>query len=231
MVCQLSLIQLQDWFADQEKSGTAISLIDHEYAGWLPPAKIARHLRRRRPVTAAAYRVARRGWKAFRASDPRKLNQVRNGSLAAGSAALPELPRVLLLQAREYPDARSGLSRIEKKLLRALPKPTRASHLVASVMRGETFGDIYYFNALRGLIQTANQLICFAEPFHGHLSGDEFRRSPIMLTDFGRKVVAGTADTVLFNGIDRWIGGVHLEGSDCPWRWSEAERKVIRRAP
>jgi len=118
----------------------------------------------------------------------------------------------------------------KKKLVRALPKPTGASHLVASVMRGETFGDIYYFNALRGLIQAANQLICFAEPFHSDLSGDEFRRSRIMLTDFGRKVVAGNADTVVFNGIDRRIGGVHLQGSDCPWRWSEAERKVVRRA-
>jgi hypothetical protein len=99
---------------------------------------------------------------------------------------------------------------------------------VASVMPGETFGDNYYFNALRGLIQARNQLICFAEPFRGEVSGDEFRRSRLALTEFGRTVLAGTADAMLFNGIDRWIGGVHLEGSACPWRWSKAERRVIR---
>jgi hypothetical protein len=224
VVCQLSLIQLLDWFAGQEKGATAISMIDHEYPGWLPPERLARHLRRKRPVTLSAYRLARRCWRGFAASDPRSLNR----SLGAESDPLPELRRVLLLQAREYPDARSGLSRIEKKLLRALPKPAAASHLVASVMRAETFGDTYYFSVLRALIEARNQLVCFAQPFHGDLSGDEFRRSRIALTEFGRQVLAGKADAVVFNGIDRWIGGVHLEGYACPWRWSTAEGRVVR---
>jgi hypothetical protein len=28
--------------------------------------------------------------------------------------------------------------------------------------------------------------------------------------------------------VNRWIGGVHLEGQDCPWRWSEQEHRVVR---
>ena len=30
----------------------------------------------------------------------------------------------------------------------------------------------------------------------------------------------GEADHVALNGIDRWVGGVHLRGAP-PWRWDE----------
>src|SRR5713226_9674245 len=120
MVCQLSLIQVLDWFAGQKKGDTTVTLVDEEYAGWLPPQKLRQYLERRRPVTAAMYRLARRAWKAFTASDPRKLNVLLNADLSV----LPELRRVLLLQAQEYPDSRNGLSRIERRLLEKLTKPT-----------------------------------------------------------------------------------------------------------
>jgi len=34
-------------------------------------------------------------------------------------------------------------------------------------------------------------------------------------------VLAGKADHITLNGIDRWIGGVHLFGNQVPWRWDE----------
>jgi hypothetical protein len=37
-------------------------------------------------------------------------------------------------------------------------------------------------------------------------------------TDFGRAVVAGEANHVVTNGIDRWVGGVHLSsGQRAVW--------------
>jgi hypothetical protein len=41
------------------------------------------------------------------------------------------------------------------------------------------------------------------------------------LTGDGARVLAGEADHVTLNGIDRWIGGVHLTGRDVRWRWDE----------
>ena len=223
MVCQLSLIQVLDWFAGQKKGDTRVTLVDEEYAGWLPPQKLGPYLERRRPVTAAMYRLARRVWKAFTARDPRKLNEF----LSADLAALPELRRILLLQAQEYPDSRNGLSRIERRLLDNLSKPTVVAHLVGAVMPDETFGDGYYFDIVRRFLRSRNQLINFDEPFTGDFAGVEFRRSRIALTNFGRKVLRSKADAVAFNGIDRWIGSVHLEGNRCPWRWSDTEQQVI----
>ena len=41
----------------------------------------------------------------------------------------------------------------------------------------------------------------------------------IALTSAGRQVLGG-ADRVQLCGIDRWLGGVHLQGHGRAWRWS-----------
>ena len=50
------------------------------------------------------------------------------------------------------------------------------------------------------------------------------------LTDAGRRVLDGAADHVALNGIDRWIGGVHLVGRDVPWRWDEGVEAIVASA-
>ena len=222
MVCQLGLIQLLDWFAGQNPGQTTLSLIDGDYAGWLPPEQLAPHLDRRRRVTPVIYRAARQAWKAYTASTPRLLAK----AIQHDFAALPELRPVLLRQAQEYPDAGSGLSRTERRLLEQLAEPSSAAHAVAGVMVNETYGDLYYFDVLRRLVGARNQLLCFAEPFHGDLASHEFHRSRLKLTEFGRKALAREADAVTFNGIDRWIGGVHLQGR-FPWRWNGAGLQLL----
>src|SRR6185437_11780084 len=45
-----------------------------------------------------------------------------------------------------------------------------------------------------------------------------FTHLPLALTDAGRRVLAGEADAVALLGVDRWVGGTHLDGPT-PWRW------------
>jgi hypothetical protein len=206
MVCQLSLIQLLDWFS--RNPVRLLTLVDDEYAGWLPPNKIAEPLAKRRRVTASIFALARRTWKAFTSPDPSRLKKF----VESDSAALPELRPVLQRMLEEYPDA-TGLSRIERKLLEQFRRPQKAAAGVAAAMRDETFSDTYYFDALDHFIAATNQLICFAEP-----PPENLRASKLVLTDFGRKVLAGKADAIASNGIDRWIGGVRLQGDHIPRR-------------
>ena len=42
----------------------------------------------------------------------------------------------------------------------------------------------------------------------------------IRITEAGREVLAGKHDFVRLNGIDRWLGGVHLRGAEAQWRWA-----------
>ena len=42
-------------------------------------------------------------------------------------------------------------------------------------------------------------------------------------------MLAGDADHVDLNGVDRWIGGVHLRGHTVDWRWDEATERIVGR--
>ena len=54
-----------------------------------------------------------------------------------------------------------------------------------------------------------------------------FRRSAT-ITDAGRRMLAAAQDRVVTCGIDRWMGGVHLEGHAVPWRWDDEAQSVVR---
>ena len=53
------------------------------------------------------------------------------------------------------------------------------------------------------------------------------RHAAVLVTDAGRRVLEGAEDHVTLNGIDRWIGGVHLIGREVPWRWDEGVEAVV----
>lgn len=54
------------------------------------------------------------------------------------------------------------------------------------------------------------------------------RETCLRLTDIGARVLAGAADQVTLNGVDRWIGGVHLFGRHVTWRWDDATETIVR---
>ena len=48
------------------------------------------------------------------------------------------------------------------------------------------------------------------------------------LTREGREVLDGRADRIAMCGIDRWFGGVHLQGHAVPWRWDGDRQRIAR---
>ena len=70
-------------------------------------------------------------------------------------------------------------------------------------------GDLYVFDRVQRLSQhyATKPLLEFSG------SRQHIRASEVHLTDFGRDVLAGHANAIDENGIDDWIGGVHLSGS------------------
>ena len=53
------------------------------------------------------------------------------------------------------------------------------------------------------------------------------RTTGTRLTGAGARVLAVEADQIALNGIDRWIGGVHLQGHHVPWRWDDGAETII----
>jgi DNA-binding transcriptional MerR regulator len=105
----------------------------------------------RRPPAAARVELAALAWDAFRAPDPRSLEDV----LGRDTSAAPFLAAALRRLLEELPDARTGLSRSERQLLDALTEgPRTPVELFLHVQDAEEApfdGDAWVWRRLAGL--------------------------------------------------------------------------------
>jgi hypothetical protein len=224
-ICQLSLVQLLHWFDKHSRDNTRLRLVS-AYGGWLKREQIFAAYASRQPVAPSQRRLGRRVWRAFCSPSPRALSQLLAGDLRA----LPEIRDTIAFLLQEFPERHSGLSRLERKLLRtvqSLGVTTPAATVGMAFRSGELVGDTLLFDILRAFITAPNPLLRFATPFKGSLRSYHFNGSEIEMTDTGRAVLVGSADHITLNGIDRWIGGVHLSGPQVPWRWDERIASIV----
>ena len=83
-------------------------------------------------------------------------------------------------------------------------------------------GDISFDRILRELAAPPRPLLRLEPGAQGSL-----RSLRIALTASGREVLEGRDDWVRIRGIDRWLGGVHLQGAEAAWRWDTETRTAV----
>jgi hypothetical protein len=222
---QLQLIQVLDWFADHPHPN--LTLINPpEYLGHASTARLAELFAAREAVTRGQLALGRRAWEAFRAPDPRHLEAIAEER----ADDLPHLSRALFRLLEEYPVVGSGLSRCEELILAAFAGGTRtladaypASH--HQVEKAVWLGDatwLWYVDRLAG---GARPLLAYEADTDGGPADPMHRRAAI--TEVGRDALWGAVDAIWINGIDRWIGGVHLSGRDVRWRWDPGAQRIV----
>jgi hypothetical protein len=172
-------------------------------------------------LTPAALDLATRAWAAFRAPAPDGLAAIaatRSGELRFLGEAFERL-------SREYPSTRDGLSLTERRILAAAGDATATAEDVfvrASAREVRPYlGDTWCFAAMDRLAGGPHPLLD-RRPAEAPIEGATLVR----LTATGARVLAGEADHVTLNGVDRWIGGVHLTGHDVRWRWDEGREAL-----
>ncbi len=167
-----------------------------------------------------ALAFATRAWAALRAPDPRAFAAI----VATRSPALRFMPEAFDRLGREYPWTRDGLSLTERRLLAAIAEgaATAGEAFVRGAARESRpyLGDTWAFAAIERLARAEVALVAAG-------AGVIDRHAAVALTEAGRRVLDGAADHVALNGIDRWIGGVHLVGRDVPWRWDEGVEAIV----
>jgi len=170
------------------------------------------------PVSAEAVALAQQAWAALRAPDPGGLAAI----VAARSPVLRFLPEAFDRLGREYPSTRDGLSLTERRLLAAIAGgATSAGQAFVRAASRETrpfMGDTWAYEAIERLALGDVPLVRVARPV-GRTAG-------VSITDAGRSVLAGDEDHVALNGVDRWVGGVHLDGREVP-RFDEGIEAVV----
>jgi hypothetical protein len=213
---QLQLLQVLDWLASTPNGSTRISLIQAEsYLGRMSPSELSELFPQRAEVTDEQLRLATAAWKAFTAADPTLLIGIHR----TDTSALPHLHAALRRLFEQYPWVGDGLSRTERQILQVV---SAGASTMGAAFRADQrledpqfMSDAAYARQLRGLGACRNPLLHVDE--HGTLM-----KITLRLTAAGRNVLEGKADHVALNGIDRWIGGVHLSAGSL-WRWNGSE--------
>jgi hypothetical protein len=173
-------------------------------------------------LTPAALELATRAWAAFRAPAPDGLGAIA----AARLGELRFLGEAFDRLSREYPATRDGLSLTERRVLAAVADgaPDAGTAFVRAAAR-ETrpyMGDTTCFGRMDRMAEGPRPLLRLDPP-----GRPVERTTGVRLTDTGARVLAGEADQIALNGIDRWIGGVHLRGHHVPWRWDDGTETIV----
>jgi hypothetical protein len=188
--------------------------------GELEPGQLPGLLEVATPLTTAALGLGAAAWAALRAADPGGL-----GTIAASrSRELRFLGEAFDRLGREYPSTRDGLSLTERRILAATPEDGAVAGAVFARL-GERearpyLADLFFFRIVARLAGARAPLLALDPP------GEVTAATRLRATAAGGRVLRGEADHVALNGIDRWVGGVHLHGRAARWRWDEGTESI-----
>jgi len=237
---QLQLIQLLHWFALRDPAGVRLSLICiGEYPGVKPfhglaqltPQQLAGLRETRRDLSSAQLTLGDRAWNAFSSEHPLRLQQLMREDLSA----LPFLRAAMLRHFEQFPSTRDGLSRSERQILQTLAAERLELGTVFRRSQIESeerpfMGDAPFLLHVGFLMQ--------GEPLIEFEDGRGFSIEPgppdpadlwerrLRATEPGRKVLNGQVDRLRYQPIDRWLGGLHLQG-DPAWRWGHRRHAIV----
>ena len=182
--------------------------------------------------------AAAEAWRLFRASDPSSLCRFDH------PGAWSSLSRAMRRHLQQFPSVRTGLSRSQAQTLAAVAHGSRPVRDVFRAANHEVedavfMGDVAWWWHVRPLLVSPHPLLRVegrrpADLHHPDWWRDDEDAPRLSLTDTGARVAAGEADHIALNGIDRWLGGVHLvseasgvQPGGAIWRWDEPRGTVV----
>lgn len=236
---QLQLIQILDWFSKQKPLAKHLKLISigshpklERFLGFgqLSVDDMGQLLPSAHAVETKTLQLGKTAWQAFSDVDPQPLLHLIKSDLSA----LPFLKNAFIRLLEEYPSVLNGLSRTEQ-------------YILASVKRGQTkllkifeempmdegnffmgMGDVSFWAILKRLATSKNPLVTFSSLDQQHQADINFifNNLQIHLTRLGEEVSSGEKNWIAMNGINRWVGGVHLT-EDRFWCWDKKQQKLV----
>lgn len=212
---QLHLLQILAVLEEQGIGAGCVQLVQSDqYLGMLSADELMALYPKRRFLTSAMASSSAGAWNAFTSDVPSALFACSQKTYAG----FPHLAAALRRLCEEYPSAESGLSRTQKHVLEACAQGARRKEDLfrRSQAREEAsfLGDAASYAHIDDLCAEPAPLLSDLE------SGYE-------LTVLGRRVLAGDADWLEHQPVDRWIGGTHLTREN-DWRWDETTERIAQ---
>ena len=227
---QLAQVLAELFQAHSPFDGTTLVAFDGSL-GRTPPAGITTAHETGKKLTMEHFEVACEMWDAFRETQPARLVKLASRDYPV----LPYMAAAIRRLFREFPHVGTGLTGIQTSVMAILKRGSKPpGSLFSSIAELEErifLGDASFATYLEDLSKVPHPLVTFDDGSPVIAPGrvepaPDFWHRKIALTDVGAQVLAGSADHVALNGIDRWIGGVHLTATH-QWRWDEGAQTVV----
>jgi len=237
LFCQTLLLYLLDWFSRWNLGKTRLSLIcigecpgiaGFKGLGQLTPVQMASLFEARQLVTGQELSLAAAGWVAYCSPDPRVIEDF----IRQNTDVLPFLKPALTAHLARFPSLPNGLGRVENQALNPISSGIdRFAPLFGAFGVQESaygLGDAQFWLELKRLATARQPLIAVELPDRvDPMSASQLdQQARFRLTETGNKVLQGNADFVELNGIDLWLGGVHLSTKENLWRWDKENQAL-----
>jgi len=236
LLCQVTLVYLLNWFADQKRGDTRLSLVcinefpglaDFRCLGELNPQQLASLFDQRREITDRELEFAAKSWNAYCSPDPQDIESL----LDEDTSAFPYLHEALRRHLARFPSLRNGLGHIGNRALGLIAEGHRSFKSLFPEFGksdpGYGLGDAQFWTELKLMGRGKEPLVIIGGV--GNLddaSANGFHNATFELTATGAAVSDGKTDFIELNGVDRWLGGTHLTDSSY-WRWDEENQTLI----
>lgn len=227
---QLHLLQV----LDRLDHPCITAVLADDYLGGQRPNTLRAWFADRQVITPSQRDLAARAWAAFRSPDPMDLVAFVAEQAAPAADTQGEfrhLVPALRRHLEQFPWVGSGLSRTQAQSLSAVAAGAvrvRDAFIAANheVEPAVFMGDSTWWCHIRPLVVAPRPLLeihgqkppTWQDPAWWH---DDVAAPRLALTADGEAVLAGELDHVVLNGVDRWLGGVHVT-THSSWRWNDA---------
>jgi hypothetical protein len=238
LFCQTNLLYLLNWFAQRDLGPTKLSLIcigefpgkpNFRGLGELNAEEMTSLFPLRQEVTSAQLKIGGLAWQAYCSPDPTEIKRV----VDSDTSLLPFLGSALQAHLRRFPSTANGLGSIEEKALELINGGAKTFIELFPQFGGAEpvygLGDSQLWLALMRLSIGRQPLLKIENGNFGgvDLTSEIVGHAEFKITDAGDLVLLGEADDVELNGIDLWLGGVHLSTTNL-WRWDQASGTMMQ---
>lgn len=224
---QLQIIQILDWFNQNQTRAISLSIICvDQYLGLLTPEQMSGLFIHEIPISVKHLNLSTQAWSAFRSADPEEWQSLLN----TDTSVLPFLEGAIIRQLEEYPDCKTGLSRTAKQILNIVAEgENKIWNVFAKSQKNEEriyIGDSSFWMIVQELLGSNAPLLELSEDM-------TWTRPPskdheVKITKMGEAVLMANENWLALNEIDRWIGGVHLSAVN-KWCWDLTKTKLKRK--
>lgn len=230
---QLQLLQLLDWFSARGPGDTRLSIICvDDYLGAMAPERMGELYGTQSRVSSAQLTLGKDAWAAFCSADPMGWEALTGKD----TAVLPFLAGSVIRHLEQYPSLQNGTNRTETQILKAvnagLSRPGQIFEASQNDEDARFMGDSTFWIYLNNMLESDPPLLrmvnadSFAFPT-AYPYPEEFRNQHSAITEAGIEVLNNKRDWIEINGIDKWLGGVHLHSANI-WRWDAAGGRLLK---